>query len=68
MTKRNIFYPDGTMIPIRMPDHFEKSTSKSACGNCGMYSNRRSFCGIYKTAGVKDTYICWKWRERHFKR
>ena len=66
--KRSNFYPDGTMIPYRMPDHFKKSTTKSACGNCGMYSNKRSFCGIWKTPEVKDNYTCSKWRVRFFKR
>ena len=56
------------MIPYRMPDHFKKSTTKSACGNCGMYSNKRSFCGIWKTDQVKDNYTCNKWRQRIFKR
>jgi len=68
MNKRSTFYPDGKMIPIRMPNHFEKSTTKSACGNCGMYSNRRSFCGVWKTDQVKDNYICLSWRERFFLR
>ena len=62
------FYPDGRFIPFKLPDHFRKSNNKEACGNCGMYSNRRSFCGVFKTDGVKDTYVCNDWRQRHFKR
>ena len=45
-----------------------RKLNKEACGNCAMYSNRRSFCGVYKTQGVKDTFTCNKWRKRHFKR
>ena len=54
---RNNFYEDGSMIPSVLPEHFRKTTSAEACGNCGMYSNRRSFCGIYRTMNVKDNYI-----------
>jgi hypothetical protein len=68
MSKRGMFYPDGRMIPYSMPDDFRKALGKDACGNCGMYSNRRSFCGVYQTNEVKDNYVCNKWRERHFKR
>ena len=66
--KRNNFYSDGTFIPYQMPQDFRKSLNKEACGNCGLYSNRRSFCGIYKTQGVKDVYVCNQWRQRFFKR
>ena len=62
------FYNDGRFIPPRLPNHFKKSVSKEACGNCGMYSNRRSFCGIHKTDGVRDNYVCNDWRQRFFKR
>ena len=66
--KRNNFYSDGTFIPYQMPQDFRKSLNKEACGNCGLYSNRRSFYGIYKSQGVKDTFTCNKWRKRFFKR
>ena len=33
-----------------------------------IFSNKHSFCGLYKTRAVKDTYVCNKWRKRHFKR
>ena len=62
------FYPDGRFIPFKLPDHFRKSTTKEACGNCGMYSNVRSFCGVFKTDGVKDNFVCNDWRQRYFKR
>ena len=39
-----------------------------ACGNCGLYSNKRSFCGRWGSKGVKDTYVCHEWRKRFFKR
>ena len=55
MLKRG-FYPDGTFIPYQMPNDFRKSVGKEACGNCGMYSERRSFCGVFQTIGVKDNY------------
>ena len=66
--KRSSFYPNGEFIPYQMPQDFRLSKTKEACGNCGLYSNRRSFCGIYKTHGVKDTYTCNKWRQRFLKR
>ena len=68
MTKRDNFYPDGVFIPYQMPQDFRKSEGRGSCGNCGMYSNRRSFCGTYRTTGVRDTYVCNKWRVRYFKR
>ena len=68
MIKRGNFYPDGTFIPYQMPQDFRKASGKEACGNCGMYSNRRSFCGVFQTISVKDNFVCGKWRERHFKR
>ena len=51
-----------------MPQHFRKSKDRRACGNCGLFSNRRGFCGVYKTNGVKDNYVCNQWRKRYFKR
>lgn len=66
--KRSLLYPNGEIIPHNMPDHFRAATGKEACGNCGMYSNRRSFCGIYQQNRVKDNFICNKWRQRFFKR
>ena len=68
IVKRPNFYGNGEAIPYQMPNDFRKSTGKEACGNCGMYSNRRSYCGVYVTPGVKDNYICNKWRPRFFKR
>ena len=68
MLKRSNFYPNGEFIPYQMPQDFRKSLNKEACGNCGLYSNRRSFCGMYRTQGVKDVYVCNKWRKRFFKR
>ena len=51
-----------------MPQDFKQALGKEACGNCGMYSLPRNFCGVYRTKGVKDNFICNKWRKRHFKR
>lgn len=65
---RSNFYPDGTFIPYSLPQDFRQSTTKEACGNCGLYSNRRQFCGKFTTVGVKDNYICNQWRQRYFKR
>lgn len=56
------------MIPHSLPEDFRPSIGKEACGNCGMYSNRRSFCGVYQTNRVKDNWICNKWRQRFFQR
>ena len=66
--KRSNFYPSGEFIPYQMPQDFRFSKNKEACGNCAMYSNRRSFCGVYKSQGVKDTFTCNKWRKRFFQR
>ena len=68
MIKRQAFYSNGEMIDYRLPNSFVKSTTKQACGNCGMYSLLRNFCGVYRTKGVKDNFVCNKWRKRHFKR
>jgi hypothetical protein len=65
---RKIIYPDGLIIPTSLPDDFRPATGKEACGNCGMYSNRRSYCGVYNTPNVRDNWICNKWRQRFFKR
>ena len=51
-----------------MPQDFKKSDNNQACGNCGMYSNRRSYCGVYRAFRIKDIYVCSKWRQRHFTR
>ncbi len=66
--KRGVFHEDGTMIPYQMPNDYRKQSSADSCGNCGMFSNRRFFCGVYNTMGVKDTWTCNKWRKRHLKR
>ena len=66
--KRSNFYPNGEFIPYQMPQDFRQALGKEACGNCGMYSLPRNFCGVYRTKGVKDNFVCNKWRKRHFKR
>ena len=66
--KRPNFYSDGSFIPYKLPQDFRKSLSREACGVCAMYSNRRSYCGVYRTNGVKDNDTCNKWRPRFFKR
>ena len=69
MDKRSNFYPNGEMIPYQMPQDFRPSQGRGSCGNCGMFSHRGGgFCGVWRSRGVKDTYVCNKWRERHFKR
>ena len=68
MNKRSSFYSNGEFIPYQMPQDFRKALGKEACGNCGMYSLPRNFCGVYRTRGVKDNFVCNKWRKRHFKR
>ena len=69
MLKRSNFYPNGEFIPYQMPQDFRKALSKAACGNCGMFSHRGGgFCGVWRTRGVKDNFVCNKWRKRHFKR
>ena len=67
--KRSNFYPNGEFIPYQMPQDFRLAKrGEGSCGNCGMFSQRRMFCGIYRTQGVKDIYTCDKWRQRHFQR
>ena len=66
--KRSNFYPNGEMIDFRLPQDFRKSVGAEACGNCGQYSNKRSFCNIYKSFRVKDIYVCNQWRRRFFNR
>ena len=66
--KRSNFYPNGEIIDYSLPQSFKKSLTKEACGNCGLYSNRRSFCGRYGAKFVKDNYICNSWRKRFFQR
>ena len=68
MNKRSMFYPNGEMIPYVLPKTFRKSKTKAACGNCGMYSQKRSYCHKFKVIGVKDYYVCDYWRLSHFKR
>ena len=65
---RSNFYPNGNMIPYQMPQSYERSKTKQACGNCGLFSNRRSFCGKWRTDNVRDIYTCHEWRQRFFKR
>jgi len=66
--KRSNFYPNGEIIDYSLPQSFRLSTTKEACGNCGLYSNKRSFCGRWGSKAVKDNYICDDWRKRFFKR
>ena len=66
--KRSNFYPNGEIIDYSLPQSFKKSLTKEACGNCGLYSNKRSFCGRWGSKAVKDNYICHEWRQRFFKR
>ena len=69
MTKRSVFYPNGEFIPYQMPqDYRPAKKGEGSCGNCGLYSNKHGFCGVYRTKGVKDVYTCNKWRVRYFKR
>ena len=68
MIKRSNFYPNGEIIDFRLPQDFRQSQGRGSCGNCGLYSQKHNYCGVYKTIGVKDTYVCNKWRPRHFKR
>jgi len=62
------FYPNGMVIPYQMPQSYMRSTTKESCGNCGLYSNRREFCGKWRTPYVRDTYTCHEWRQRFIKR
>ena len=55
--KRSNFYPNGEFIPYQMPQDFRQALGKEACGNCGMYSLPRNFCGVYRTKGVKDNFV-----------
>ena len=66
--KGSNFYSNGKFIPYQMPQDFRPATREGSCGNCGLFSNRHGFCGLYKTRSVKDTYVCNKWRKRHFQR
>ena len=68
MLKRSNFYENGEIIDYSVPQSFRKSLTKEACGNCGLYSNRRSFCGRFGAKFVKDNYVCTEWRQRYFKR
>ena len=49
MNKRSNFYPNGEIIDFRLPQDFRPSSGRGSCGNCGQYSNKRSFCNIYKS-------------------
>jgi hypothetical protein len=53
MLKRSNFYPNGEIIDYSLPQSFKKSLTKEACGNCGLYSNRRSFCGRWGAKVLK---------------
>ena len=66
--KRSNFYPNGEIIDYSLPQSFRKSLSKEVCANCGLYSNRRSFCGRWGAKAVQETYTCHEWRKRFFKR
>tara|TARA_Y100000592_G_scaffold7269_1_gene10356 strand:+ start:1813 stop:2013 length:201 start_codon:yes stop_codon:yes gene_type:complete len=62
--KRSNFYPNGEFIPRRMPQDFRPSQGKYSCGSCGVFSRKHSFCFQFRTRGVRDTYVCNKWRPR----
>ena len=63
--KRSNFYPNGEFIPHKMPQDFRPANrGQGSCGSCGLFSRRHGFCFMYKTIGVKDTYVCSKWRPR----
>ena len=66
--KRSNFYPNGEIIDYSLPQSFQKSLKAEACGNCGLYSNNRQFCGRWGAKFVRDNYVCHEWRQRHFKR
>ena len=66
--KRPNFYPNGEIIDYRLPQTFQKTQTRSACGNCYLYSNRRSYCGKWNAPAVKENYICHAWRLRQFNR
>jgi len=66
--KRSNFYPNGEIIDYKLPQSFSKTKGKNACGNCGLYSNRRQYCGKWDSKFVKDNYICHAWRKRYFLR
>ena len=69
--KRSNFYPNGEIIDYslpQMPQDYRPSTGRGSCGSCGLFSQKRYFCGLWRTRGVRDTYVCNKWRQRHFKR
>ena len=66
--KRSNFYPNGEIIDYRLPQTFQKTQTKSACGNCYLFSNRRNYCGKHNAPAVKENYICHLWRQRHFLR
>ena len=68
MNKRSNFYTNGEMIDFRLPQDFRPSQGRGSCGNCGLFSQKFMFCGLYRTKGVRDTYVFNKWRTRHFKR
>jgi len=68
MKKRPSFYPNGEIIDYKLPQTFQKSKSRAACGNCAWFSNRRSYCFTFNSMGVKDNYICHKWKLRTFVR
>ena len=55
--KRSNFYPNGEFIPYQMPQDFRPSQGRGSCGNCGMFSERRMFCGVFRTQ-VSQRYLC----------
>ena len=66
--KRSMFYSNGEFIPYQMPQDYRPSQNRGSCGNCGVFSQKHMFCGIFRTKGVRDTYVCNKWRPRRIKR
>ena len=66
--KRSNFYPTGEIIDYSLPQSFTKALKGASCGDCGLYSNARSFCGRRGAKGDKDTYVCHDCRRTHFTR
>ena len=46
--KRSNFYPTGEIIDYSLPQSFTKALHGQSCGDCGLYSNKWSFCGRWE--------------------
>jgi hypothetical protein len=66
--KRSMFYPNGEFIPYQMPQDYRPSTGRGSMWKLWTVSQKHMFCGIFRTKGVRDTYVCNKWRPRRIKR